>query len=226
MAVTPLGVPTVPGAPTIGTATAGNGQATVTWTAPTSNGGDPLTGYVVTPYIGTSAQTPVSVGVATTDVVTGLANATAYTFTVAATNVIGSGTASAHSNSVTPSNASTAPGAPTIGTAVAGAGQATVNWTAPTSDGGESITGYTITPYIGTTAQTAVTVGVVTTDQVTGLTDGTAYTFTVAATNGVGTGSASAQSNAVTPSALDAPGTYTALDPVRICDTRSGNPSA
>ena len=43
---------TVTGAPTIGTATGGNASATVTWTAPASNGGAAITGYVVTPYIG------------------------------------------------------------------------------------------------------------------------------------------------------------------------------
>ena len=223
-AVTPLGTATVPGAPTIGTATAGNGQATVSWTAPVSDGGDVIFSYVVTPYQGTTALSSITVGTGTTTVVSGLTNGQAYTFTVAAVNVIGTGTASAHSSAVTPTAVDTAPGAPTIGTAVAGAGQATVNWTDPTSDGGESITGYSITPYIGTSAQTPVTVtgGALTSDVVTGLTDGTAYTFTVAATNGVGTGSASAQSNSVTPTA---PGPYTAISPVRICDTRAGNPS-
>ena len=48
---------TVPGAPTIGTATAGNASATVTWTAPSDAGGSAITGYVITPYIGATAQT-------------------------------------------------------------------------------------------------------------------------------------------------------------------------
>ena len=88
-------------------ATAGNASATVSWTAP-ANGGSPITSYTVTPYIGTTAQTPSTVTgspPATSTTVTGLTNGTAYTFTVTATNAIGTGPASAASNSVTPSAA-------------------------------------------------------------------------------------------------------------------------
>ncbi len=191
---------TTPGAPTIGTATAGNASATVTWTAPTSNGGAAITGYVVTPYLGGTAQTATTFNsTATTETVTGLSNST-YTFTVAAINSAGTGSASAQSNSVTPT---TAPGAPTIGTATPGNTTATVTWTAPSSNGGSAITGYVVTPYVGGTAQTATTFNsTATTQTMTGLTNGTAYTFTVAAINGVGTGTASAQSNSVTPATL------------------------
>ncbi|MEI6048761.1 MAG: FISUMP domain-containing protein [Bacteroidota bacterium] len=90
---------TVPGAPTIGTATAGNAQATVTFTAPGSNGGSAITGYTVTSNPGNITAT----GTASPLTVTGLTNGTAYTFTVVATNAIGNSLASAASNSVTPS---------------------------------------------------------------------------------------------------------------------------
>jgi hypothetical protein len=189
-------VATVPGAPTIGTATAGNASATVTWTAPASNGGSAITGYVITP----SSGSPVTVGNVTSDTVTGLTNGTAYTFTVAAINAVGTGAASAASNSVTPTAVTTnLPGAPRHVSARARNASAVVKWRAPASNGGSHITGYVITPYIAGTAQTPVTVGKVTRYLVTGLTNGTAYTFTVAAINANGTGPASAPSNSVTP---------------------------
>jgi alpha-tubulin suppressor-like RCC1 family protein len=101
-----------PGAPAIGTALAGDGHAVVSWTAPASTGGSPITAYVVTPYIGTIAQTPVPFASdATTQTVTGLTNGTSYTFRVTASNAIGTGTASAASNVVTPRPAAVATGA-------------------------------------------------------------------------------------------------------------------
>lgn len=98
---------TVPGAPTIGTATAGDGQAAVTFTAPASNGGAAITGYTVTSnpggLTGTGSGSPITV--------TGLTNGVAYTFTVTATNSAGTGAASAASNAVTPQSAFSAPAA-------------------------------------------------------------------------------------------------------------------
>ena len=192
--------PTVPGAPAIGTATAGTGQATLTWTAPGSNGGSAITGYTVTPYVGGSAQTPQTfVSTATTEVVTGLTNGTSYTFKVAAINGVGTGSMSSASNAVTPA---TVPGAPTIGTATAGsgAGKAVVNFTAPGSNGGSPITSYTVTATDVTNSvrggQTATGAGSPIT--ITGLHTGDRYTFTVKATNAIGTGAASGSSNQVT----------------------------
>jgi prepilin-type N-terminal cleavage/methylation domain-containing protein len=89
---------TAPGAPTIGTATAGNATSTVTFSAPASDGGSAITSYTVTSspgdITGTGASSPITV--------TGLTNETAYTFTVTATNAIGVSISSAASNSVTP----------------------------------------------------------------------------------------------------------------------------
>ena len=65
----------------------------MSWTAP-SNGGSAITSYTVTPFIGATAQTPTTVTgspPATTTTVTGLTNGTAYTFTVTATNAVGTG---------------------------------------------------------------------------------------------------------------------------------------
>jgi hypothetical protein len=90
----------VPGAPTIGTATAGDASASVTFSAPADNGGAAITLYTATSspggFTGTSATSPITVS--------GLTNGVAYTFTVKATNSEGQGSASAASNSVTPVN--------------------------------------------------------------------------------------------------------------------------
>jgi len=187
---------TVPGAPTGVTATAGNTSASVTFTAPASNGNSAITSYTVT----SSPGGLTSSGSSTTQTVTGLTNGTSYTFTVTATNAIGTGPASAASNAVTPV-AGTVPGAPIIGTATAGNGQATITFTAPASNGGSAITSYAVISNTGNVISGAGSPIVF-----TGLTNGTSYTFTVTATNSIGTGAASGASNAVTPCTVpDAP---------------------
>lgn len=269
-----VAIPTAPSAPTIGTATAGDGQANVTFTAPGSNGGSDITTYTATANPG-GATGNCAGPAACTITVGSLTNGTAYTFTVTATNAIGTGLASGISNAVTPKadqiitfaqpanynfgatptltatsnsgltvsfssstsgvctitsggaltfvtagtctidadqsgNAATnaamtvtrsfavnavTPTAPTIGTATAGNTQASVSFTAPVSNGGAAVTGYTVTSnpggFIGSGTSSPIAV--------TGLTNGVSYTFTVTATNSVGTGSASAASNSVTP---------------------------
>lgn len=263
-----------PSAPTIGTATAGNTQASVTFTAPASSGGAVITGYTVTSnpggFTGTGAGSPI--------IVAGLTNGVAYTFTVTATNSVGTSAASAASNSITPASPQTitfdnpgaqtygtsptltatsdsgltptfsssttgvctitsggvltfvtagtctinadqagdssylpagqvsrsftvnpaVPGAPTIGTAVAGDTQASVAFTAPFNTGGITLTGYTVTvspPHV------APVNGASSPIVVNGLTNGQAYTFTVTANNVAGTSPASGASNSITPAA-------------------------
>ena len=192
------GVIAVPGAPAAPTATAGITSATVSWVAPASNN-SPITGYIVTPYLNGVALVPLVYGAATTQTLTGLVAGASYTFTVAAVNAIGTGSASPQSAAVVPY---VLPGAPAIGSVSAGDSAATVNWAAPASNGGSAITGYVVTPYIAGVAQAAQTFSsAATSESVTGLTPGTSYTFRVAAVNAAGTGPASAASAAVTVNA-------------------------
>ena len=178
----------VPGAPTNPVATAGNAQASVAFTAPASNGGGAITGYTVT----SSPDNRTATGASSPLIVTGLSNGTAYTFTVVATNAVGNSVASAASVAVSPQ---TVPGAPTNPVATAGNAQASVAFTAPASTGGSAITGYKVTSFPGS----FTAIGANSPLLVTGLSNGTAYTFTVVAINAVGNSVASAASVAVTP---------------------------
>ena len=187
----------VPGAPTSVSATSGvSGRATVSWTAPTSNGGSVISSYIVS---ATPSITPVTITGATSGTITGLTNGTSYTFTVAAVNAVGTGASSSPTSSVTPID--TVPDAPTDVTADVSAAQqqAVVSWTAPTNDGGQSISNYTVNVITGGSTVTTASAGTSTSATITGLTNGTSYTFTVTATNSVGTSSASTASSAVIP---------------------------
>src|SRR5207245_1939114 len=153
-----------------------------------------------TPYVNGVAQTAILTNSTSTSfTVTGLTNGTTYTFTVAAINAIGTGPDSTASSAFTP----TAPTPPTAPSGVSGSPRdsaVVLGWTAPASDGGSSITGYRVTPYVNGTARTAIQTNSTSTNfTVSGLTNGTAYTFTVAAVNGVGTGPDSPMSAPVTP---------------------------
>jgi hypothetical protein len=89
--------------------------------------------------------------------------------------------------------------------ATAGDTTATVTWTAPSDTGGTAVISYVVTPYIGGTAQASQTVTAPTTTATfSGLTDGTTYWFSVAATNSIGTGP-TVDSYSVTPSSTAAP---------------------
>ena len=187
-------VPTVP----IGvTATVGIRSASVSWAVPSSDGGSAILGYTVSLSLATASAVVTVTG--TTASVTGLANGATYTFAVSAFNAVGSGPASYATAPVTTPDF---PGAPTGLLAVAGNLSVNLSWTAP-STGGSPITSYTVVISPSTPAAGIALSGATAT--VTSLANGTAYTFTVAAVNAVGTGPASPPSSAVTPTAPTVP---------------------
>lgn len=120
----------VPSAPRSPSAVAGDARATVSWTAPASDGGAAITGYVVTGSPGGSCTTTG----ATTCEVTGLANGTAYIFTVTAANAVGTGPASDASSPVTPSAGGSSTDRPeasiSAGLVAAGEAAIVVRWSA------------------------------------------------------------------------------------------------
>lgn len=97
-----------PAEPETVSATAGNAEATVSWTAPSDNGGSPITGYTVT----SAPDGQICATSETSCTVAGLTNGTAYTFTVVASNDVGDSAPSAASNSVTPDADSDGDGTP------------------------------------------------------------------------------------------------------------------
>ena len=208
---------TTPGTPTETSPTSGDSRVTVNWTAPTSDGGSAITGYIV--YYGTSQTSQntsgcVAIGSsATSCTVTGLTNGQTYYFTVEAVNGVG------NSNPSTPQSATpaTTPDPPTQSTPTVASGQVTVKWTDVTvaNDGGSSITGYDV--YKGTTkggeiyTSTACTGGSTATScTVTGLTNGDTYYFTVEAANGIGNSGYSNEEGPETPETTPGAPTLTA----------------
>lgn len=183
----------VPNAPTIGTATDvgtarpyNNGAAVVTFTP------DPI-GFEATSYTATSSPGGfTATGASSPLTVTGLQSSTAYTFTVTATNFVGTSSASAASNSIT---ATTVPQAPAISSLTNAAGQpytgsanVGVGFTAGAT-GGKPIATFTVT------SSSAATVSGASSPITVSETVGTARTYTVTASNSNGTSLSSASSS-------------------------------
>jgi hypothetical protein len=173
---------------------AGNAQATVSFSAPTSDGGLPIVSYSVTSTPGGITKA----GAASPITVTGLSNGTSYTFTVAAANALGTGPSSGASNSATPTATVTVPSVPTILATSTGNGSAILYFSAPSSNGGSDITGYKAN--CGTIVVSSTSSPI----SVAPLTNGTTYACTVKAGNVIGYSGPSAAVN-VTPNAA-APG--------------------
>ena len=182
---------TLPGTPGSLAATAGNTQVSLTWSAASG-----ATSYNV--YRGTTAggegSTPISTGITGTSYVnTGLTNGTTYYYKVAAVNSGGTGSMSSEVNS-TPTSQVGVPAAPTGVVATVGNQQVGISWSTVIN-----ATSYNV--YRGTSAggesATPIATGITATFFTnTGLSNNTRYYYKVAAVDGAGTGSKSAEVNA------------------------------
>jgi chitodextrinase len=195
-----------PGPPTGLAAIAGDGQVTLSWNPPASDGGAAIIGYDV--YMGTSpggeSASPVSASLVagTSYTVSGLKNGTRYYFTADAVNGANLHSGPSAEASATPAAPVTVPGAPSGLTAAAGDTRVGLSWRAPGSDGGAAITGYRV--YLGTGTKPVASVAG-TSATVTGLTNGTRYSFKVSAVNAAGEGPASGAVSAAPTAATSQP---------------------
>ena len=196
---------TLPGAPTSVVGTSANASVALSWSAPASNGGSTVTDYLIE-YASGGSYSTFSDGSNsnTSTTVTGLTNGTAYTFRVSAINAAGTGTASTASSAVTPI---TVPSAPQNLSATASHQTVVLNWSAPSTTGGSSITDY-VAEYStnGTSGWVAFgTTSTVRSETATGLTNGTLYYFRVSAVNSAGTGTATSNVSATPSTTASAP---------------------
>jgi len=133
-----------PGAPTSPSASPGDRQATVSWTAPVDDGGRAITGYKIETSIDAGSTWTTSVAntgsTSTTTVVTSLTNGAPTTFRISAINVLGTSGPSPLATAVP----RTIPDAPTGLGVTPGNGWVVASWTAPASNGGSAITGYKV----------------------------------------------------------------------------------
>lgn len=216
----PTSVTASPKARTLGT----DGVATVSWTAPASNGNRTIIGYTVTSTpdgltCSTSSTAPSTP--ATSCDISGLSALTDYTFKVKADNGTYQSASSSASTAIDVTSIAGTPGAPTgvVGSVktrtLTNTGVANVAWSAPSDNGNRTIVKYTVTASPGgatcETTSTAPSTPTVNCD-VTGLDAFTDYTFTVTADNGTYVSSSSDPSAAIAVTTLaTAPGAPTGV---------------
>jgi predicted phage tail protein len=178
--------PQPPGTPEGLSATPGNGQVTLEWKAPASNGGSLITGYRVYRGIISGVATLVApLGRDLTYNDGGLENGKRYYYKTSAVNSVGEGPQSKEVTAVPGT-----PPAPTIRYVKPEDGKATLVWKAPTSDGGSKIIGYNV--YRGETRDTVELVKAYETPETShtdsDLTNGQTYYYKVSAVNSSGEG--------------------------------------
>ncbi len=211
---------TVPDEPTGLTATAsGTGTIDLDWTAPSNDGGSAITGYRI--EFSSDGNPPwtnhaVTSTPATTYSHTGLSPGTTRHYRVSALNGVGFSDPSNIDHATTGTTATTVPGEPTGLTATAdGTGTINLAWTAPSNDGGSTITGYRIevSPDGATnwTNRVANTGSTATSYSHTGLSPSTTRHYRVSARNANGAGEPSNIANATTGTTGAVPGEPTGL---------------
>lgn len=186
--VVPAGVPSVPASVY---ASAQGTSARVWWSDAEANGA-PLTAYEIT--VSPGGRTLTVPGTQTSAVFDGLTYGQGYTFSVSATNEVGTSASSAPSAQVVPV---AVPSAPTGVTASPGDRRVEVSWSEPAESGGSPIDHYTVTASPG--GLTVTVPAQARTATLAPLTNGAAYTFRVTATSRVGDGAPSARSAKVVP---------------------------
>ena len=202
----PAFVVRVPSQPLNVTGVVGNGSVALSWTAPTDDGGADVDRYVVTSTPGGTVCTvnvvAPAVAPATTCNATGLTNFRSYRFTVTAHNVVGDSLPSAQSSILVP--LPQRPAAPGVISGTVGDKSVRLNWTAPSNNGGSRVFQYEVfqSPGGARVCNIVSAFGTPsTTCTVSGLTNGSNYTFTVKASNIAGTSADSSPSVTFTPRA-------------------------
>ena len=180
-------------------------QINLSWTAPTNNGGPPVTGYKIEEKVGTGSFTVIVTNTGNTNTSysrTSLTTGTSYTYRIFAINSVGPSTTSNEASATpTPTSSITLPSPPTnLSATKVSQTQVNLSWNAPSDNGGSAITGYKIEEKVGTGSFTVIVANTGNTNTSysrTGLTAGMTYTYKVSAINSAGT---SSPSNEVTSS--------------------------
>ena len=186
----------IPSAPVASIQSVNASSITVSWTAPTNNGGSAITEYTVSSNNGLASKTVANN--ITSAIFTGLSAGTSYSFTVVATNAVGNSVAS-NTVSATTYNI---PDAPIVSAQLGHNLSIRVSWAAPNSYG-RAITNYLVTCSDGTFINTLNLTAIF-----TNLALGTTYSFTVVATNAIGDSLTSSVVFVKSPSPPDKPSSF------------------
>ncbi len=184
------------------TATSGNGQVSLSWTAVTNDGGSPILGYsIYRGLVSGEGVFLVTTGEALSYTDAGLTNGQIYWYQIAAVNSLGEGGLSNEVSAIP----ATVPGAPMAPSAESAQGDIVLTWTAPEDDGGSSVTGYRIY-LIGKDATTLLaTVGNVLSFTDADVETGSWRTYAVSAFNVMGEGPISTTVSSVVTTVPSAP---------------------